>query len=117
MDLDHVIELVLDDAVIIERMSGRRVHLPSGRTYHVKYNPPKVAGKDDLTGEDLILRKDDQEETVKNRLAIYHQQTEPLVAYYAKWAASGDRQAPRCHRIDGLGTVEEVRERVFAALG
>jgi adenylate kinase len=110
VDLDHVIELVLDDAVIIERMSGRRVHLPSGRTYHVKYNPPKVAGKDDLTGEDLILRKDDQEETVKNRLAIYHQQTEPLVAYYAKWAASGDRQAPRCHRIDG-------RERVFAALG
>jgi adenylate kinase len=117
VDLDHVVELVVDDAVIIERMSGRRVHLPSGRTYHVKYNPPRVAGKDDLTGEDLILREDDQEETVKNRLAIYHRQTEPLVAYYAKWAASGDRRAPRCHGIDGLGGVEEVRDRVFAALG
>jgi adenylate kinase len=116
VDLDHVVELVVDDAVIIERMSGRRVHLPSGRTYHVKYNPPKVAGKDDLTGEDLILRKDDEEETVKNRLAVYHQQTEPLIAYYAKWAASGDKRAPRCHRIDGLGGVEEVRDRVFAAL-
>jgi adenylate kinase len=117
VELDHVVELVVDDAVIIERMAGRRVHLPSGRTYHVMYNPPKVAGKDDLTGEDLILRKDDQEETVKNRLAVYHQQTEPLIAYYAKWAASGDKRAPRCHRIDGLGGVEEVRERVFAALG
>jgi adenylate kinase len=117
VDLDHVVELVVDDAVIIERMSGRRVHLPSGRTYHVKYNPPKVSGKDDLTGEDLILRKDDEEETVKNRLAVYHQQTEPLIAYYAKWAASGDKRAPRCHRIDGMGGVEEVRDRVFAALG
>ena len=115
--IEHVVELAVDDGVIIERMSGRRVHLSSGRTYHVKYNPPKVAGKDDVTGEALIQRDDDQEETVRKRLKVYHSQTEPLVAYYAKWAEKGDGQAPQYHRIDGLGTVEEVRDRVFAALG
>ena len=116
VDLEHVVEVALEDAVIIERMSGRRAHLPSGRTYHVKFNPPKVAGKDDVTGEDLIQRADDNEETVRNRLAVYHQQTEPLIGYYAKCAATGDKHAPKYHRIEGLGTVDEVRERIFAAL-
>ena len=117
IDVDHVLEIAVDDAVIIDRMSGRRVHLPSGRTYHVKYNPPKVEGKDDLTGEPLIQRDDDSEETVKKRLAVYHQQTMPLVEFYARWAGSGEARAPRCHKISGTGTVEEVRDRVFAALG
>ena len=115
-DIEHVVEIVVPDEVIVERMSGRRAHLPSGRTYHVKFNPPKVAGKDDVTGEPLVLRDDDKEETVKKRLAVYHQQTEPLVNYYAGWAASGDEHAPMVHRIDGLGTVEQVRDRIFAAL-
>ena len=110
-DIEHVVEIVVPDEVIVERMSGRRAHLPSGRTYHVKFNPPKVAGKDDVTGEPLVLRDDDKEETVKKRLAVYHQQTEPLVNYYAGWAASGDEHAPMVHRIDGLGTVEQVRRR------
>ncbi len=114
--IDHVVEIAVDDAAIIDRMSGRRVHLPSGRTYHVKYNPPRVEGRDDVTGEPLIQRDDDLEETVRKRLGVYHRQTVPLVEYYAKWAATGDPQAPRYHRIPGLGTVEEVRERVFAAL-
>ena len=117
VDLDHVVEIAVDDAVIIDRMSGRRVHLPSGRTYHVKYNPPKAEGKDDATGEALIQRDDDKEETVRKRLDVYHAQTEPLVHYYADWAATGDARAPRYHKIPGLGAVEEVRERVFAALG
>jgi adenylate kinase len=117
IDVDHVVEIAVEDAAIIDRMSGRRVHLPSGRTYHVKYNPPKVAGKDDVTGEDLIQRDDDTEETVKKRLVIYHRQTVPLVEFYARWAATGDRHAPKCHRIPGEGTVEQVRDRVFAALG
>ncbi|HUP31207.1 MAG TPA: adenylate kinase [Usitatibacter sp.] len=115
--LEHVVELAVDDKVIIERMSGRRVHLPSGRTYHVKFNPPKREMKDDVTGEDLILRDDDREETVRKRLDVYHRQTEPLVSYYSKWAGSGEMEAPRYHRIDGLGKVDEVRDRVFAALG
>ncbi|MGE5093908.1 MAG: adenylate kinase [Betaproteobacteria bacterium] len=115
--VEHVVEISVDDAVIIERMSGRRVHLPSGRTYHVRFNPPKVAGKDDVTGEDLIQRDDDQEDTVRKRLAIYHRQTEPLIDYYRKWGATADARAPKYHRIDGLGRVEEVRDRIFAALG
>ncbi len=116
VEIDHVVEIAVDDAAIIDRMSGRRVHLPSGRTYHVKYNPPRVEGRDDVTGEPLIQRDDDLEETVRKRLAVYHRQTVPLVEYYAKWAASGDPKAPRCHRIPGLGSVEQVRDRVFAAL-
>ena len=115
--IEHVVEIAVDDAVIIERMSGRRAHLSSGRTYHVQHNPPKVAGKDDVTGEPLVQRDDDKEETVRNRLEVYHRQTEPLLAYYAKWAEEGDGQAPKYHRIDGIGTVDEVRDRVFAALG
>jgi len=116
-DIEHVVEIVVPDALIVERMSGRRTHLPSGRTYHIKYNPPKVKMKDDVTGEPLVQRDDDKEETVKKRLKIYHQQTEPLVSYYAEWASSGDEHAPALHRIDGVGTVEEVRDRIFAALG
>jgi len=117
IDVDPVVEIAVEDGAIVDRMSGRRVHLPSGRTYHVKYNPPKVAGKDDATGEDLIQREDDKEETVKKRLVIYHRQTVPLVEFYARWSASGDARAPRCHRIRGDGTVEQVRDRIFAALG
>jgi adenylate kinase len=97
-------------------MSGRRTHLPSGRTYHVKFNPPKVEGKDDITGEALVQRDDDKEETVKKRLAVYHKQTEPLVSYYAEWASSGDADAPSLHRIDGVGSVEQVRDRIVKAL-
>jgi adenylate kinase len=114
--IEHVVEVAVDDAVIIERMSGRRCHASSGRTYHIKFNPPKVAGKDDVTGEELIQREDDREETVRKRLDVYHRQTEPLVGYYRQWAESGDARAPKYHRIDGLGKVEEVRDRIFAAL-
>ena len=115
--IEHVVEVAVQDATIIERMSGRRCHMPSGRTYHVKYNPPRKEMVDDVTGEALVLRKDDEEATVKNRLDVYHRQTEPLIDYYAKWAATGDTRAPKYHRIDGLGKVEEVRDRIFAALG
>jgi adenylate kinase len=116
VDLDHVVEIFVEDQVIIERMAGRRVHVASGRTYHVANNPPKVAGKDDVTGEDLIQRADDNEATVRNRLEIYHRQTEPLVRYYEDWARRGEAKAPRYHRIDGIGSVEQVRGRIFAAL-
>ena len=115
--IEHVVEIAVDDKAIIERMSGRRVHPASGRSYHVQYNPPKHDMKDDLTGEPLIQRDDDLEETVRNRLAVYHRQTEPLVAYYSRWAATGETQAPKYHQVDGLGKVEEVRDRIFAALG
>ena len=114
--IEHVVEIGVPDEVIIDRMSGRRAHLASGRTYHVKYNPPKVEGKDDVTGEPLVQRDDDKEETVKKRLGVYHDQTEPLVNYYQKWAKTGDAKAPKYHRIDGLGGVEQVRDRIFAAL-
>ena len=114
--IDHVLEIVVPDAAIVERMSGRWVHVPSGRTYHVKYNPPRVAGKDDVTGEDLVQREDDREETVRKRLAVYHAQTEPLVDYYKRWAATGDPRAPKYQAIDGLKGVDAVRETAFAAL-
>jgi adenylate kinase len=114
--LEHVVEIAVPDEAIIERMSGRRAHLPSGRTYHVKFNPPKVAGKDDVTGEPLVQRDDDREETVRKRLEVYHQQTEPLVHYYDKWAKSGDPKAPKYHQVSGLGTVDEVRDRIFTAI-
>jgi adenylate kinase len=114
--LEHVVEVAVPDETIIERMSGRWVHPPSGRSYHTQFNPPKVAGKDDVTGEALVQRDDDKVETVKKRLGVYHKQTEPLVAYYRKWAESGDPKAPKYHRIEGLGKVEEVRDRIFAAL-
>jgi len=114
--IDYVIEIAVPDEEIIERMSGRRVHTASGRTYHVKFNPPKVADKDDLTGEPLTIRQDDQAETVKERLHVYHAQTQPLIQYYTNWEASGDKDAPRHHKVSGTGTVEEIRDRVFAAL-
>jgi adenylate kinase len=114
--LDYVVEIDVPDAAIIERMSGRRVHVASGRTYHIVYNPPKVPGKDDVTGEALIQRPDDSEETVRKRLDIYRAQTKPLVAYYQKWAASGDPRAPKYRKIDGTGDVDAVRAACLAAL-
>lgn len=114
--LDVVLEIDVPFEAIIERMSGRRVHPASGRTYHIKYNPPKVEGKDDVTGEDLIQRDDDKEETVRKRLEVYAAQTRPLVDYYRQWAERDPAQAPRYRRICGLGTVEEITQRVFDAL-
>lgn len=114
--LDYVVEIDVPDDEIIKRMSGRRVHVASGRTYHVIFNPPKVPGKDDVTGEDLIQRDDDKEETVRKRLDIYHAQTEPLVEYYSKWATTGDAAAPKYVKVSGIGKVEEIRDRIFAAL-
>jgi len=114
--LDYVIEIDVPDAAIVERMSGRRVHPASGRTYHVKFNPPKTTGHDDVTGEPLIQRADDREETVMNRLSIYHAQTEPLINYYARWEADGDAAAPRYRKVNGLGTVEGIRDACMAAL-
>ena len=113
VNLDAVVEIDVPDAAIVERMSGRRVHLPSGRTYHVKYNPPKVAGKDDETGEDLVQRDDDKEETVKKRLAVYHEQTEVLVGFYSQLTGE---HAPRYIKVDGTQSVETVKENVIAAL-
>lgn len=114
--IDFVLEIDVPDAEIVERMSGRRAHLASGRTYHVKYNPPKVEGKDDVTGEDLVQRDDDKEETVKKRLDVYHSQTKPLVEYYSTWAASGDAKAPKVRKISGLGAVDAITANAFAAL-
>jgi adenylate kinase len=114
--IDYVLEIDVPDAAIVERMSGRRVHAASGRTYHVKFNPPKVPGKDDVTGEDLIQRDDDREETVKKRLEVYQSQTRPLIDYYAKWAAEGDARAPKHRKVNGLGDVDAVREACLAAL-
>ena len=115
--IDFVLEIDVPDAAIVERMSGRRVHLASGRTYHVKYNPPKVPDRDDVSGEPLIQREDDREATVKKRLAVYHEQTKPLVAYYTQWAASGDPRAPKMRKVDGSGSVEATRSACLAALG
>ncbi len=114
--IDFVLEIDVADSEIIERMGGRRVHLASGRTYHVKFNPPKVEGKDDVTGEDLIQRDDDQEDTVKNRLKIYHSQTQPLIEYYEAWSATGDARAPKCRKISGVGSVEQIRQAALEAL-
>ena len=114
--LDFVLEIDVPDESIIERMSGRRVHTASGRTYHVKFNPPKVEGKDDATGEPLVQRDDDREATVRNRLDVYRKQTSPLVGYYTRWEASGDAQAPKYRKISGQGSVDEITQRAFAAL-
>jgi adenylate kinase len=114
--VDAVVEIDVEDDEIIRRMSGRRVHLASGRTYHIVFNPPKVEGKDDATGEALIQRDDDQEETVRKRLAVYHEQTEPLIDYYTKWSESGDGAAPKYVKVAGIGKVEEIRDRIFAGL-
>jgi adenylate kinase len=114
--IDYVLEIDVPSEEIIGRMSGRRVHLPSGRSYHVKFNPPKVAGKDDATGEPLVQRDDDREETVKKRLDVYQAQTRPLVEFYGRWAASGGAHAPRYRKISGLGSVEDISSRAIAAL-
>jgi adenylate kinase len=116
IELDHVVEIDVEDGEIIKRMSGRRVHPGSGRTYHVVFNPPKAEGKDDVTGEPLIQREDDAEETVRKRLEVYHAQTRPLVDFYSQWAAEGDARAPRYVRVPGVGSVDEIRDQVFAAL-
>ena len=115
--LDLVLEIDVPDSAIIERMSGRRVHTASGRTYHVSFNPPKVEGRDDATGDALIQRDDDKEDTVRKRLEVYHSQTRPLVQYYADWAATGDAAAPRYAKISGSGTVDEITARVMEAVG
>jgi adenylate kinase len=116
VSVDAVVEIDVEDDEIIRRMSGRRVHLASGRTYHVLFNPPKAEGVDDVTGEPLIQRDDDQEETVRKRLAVYHDQTEPLIEYYTRWAESGDGTAPSYVKVAGVGKVEEIRDRIFAGL-
>ena len=114
--IDAVVEIAVPDEEIIRRMAGRRVHQPSGRTYHVEFNPPKEAGKDDETGEPLIQRDDDKEATVRARLGVYHEQTEPLIAYYSAWAEKGGEGAPRYVRVDGIGEVTEIRDRILDAL-
>jgi len=114
--IDWVVEIDVQDEEIIQRMSGRRIHPASGRSYHVVFNPPRTAGQDDETGEALIQRDDDREEIVRKRLDVYHAQTKPLVRFYADWAATGDARAPRYARVPGVGSVEEIRDRVFAAL-
>ena len=114
--IDYVLEIAVDDSEIVTRMSGRRVHLGSGRTYHIKFNPPKVEGKDDVTGEDLIQREDDKIETVSKRLAIYHSQTSPLIVYYQAWAKTGEAVAPKYRRVEGVGSVDEIRAKVLGEL-
>ncbi len=116
VNLDAVIEIDVEDAEIISRMSGRRVHLPSGRTYHVDYNPPKVANVDDISGEPLVQRDDDREATVRKRLTVYHNQTSPLKQYYSEWAKSGDAAAPQYVKVAGVGSMEGIRDRIFAEL-
>jgi adenylate kinase len=114
--IDYVVEIDVDNEEIVERLSGRRVHPASGRVYHIVFNPPKVKGKDDRTGEALIQRDDDREETVRNRLQVYHKQTEPLIEYYKRWADGNDDDAPKYVRIKGTGKVEEICDRILAAL-
>ncbi len=114
--IDAVVDINVPDEEIIKRMSGRRAHLASGRTYHIIFNPPKEEGKDDVTGEPLVQRDDDKEETVKKRLEVYHSQTEPLINYYNKWEDSGDTNAPHYIRIEGVGKVDEIRDNIFAKL-
>ena len=114
--IDFVVEIEVPDVDIINRMDGRRIHLASGRTYHVVFNPPKVPGKDDITGEDLVQRQDDHADTVKKRLEVYHEQTKPLVEYYSAWEETGDAHAPHCINIPGIGSVDAIRDRIFNAV-
>lgn len=114
--LDHVIEIAVDDEEIIERISGRRIHQPSGRVYHVVNQPPKNPGVDDITGEPLIQRDDDKEETIRKRLQVYHSQTAPLVQYYKEWAESGSKEAPKFHTISGTGTVDQIFDNIVTIL-
>jgi len=114
VELDHVLEIAVDDEEIVQRIAGRRVHEASGRVYHVVYNPPKVEGKDDLSGDDLVQRKDDTEETVRHRLSVYHSQTKPLVAFYQTLSVAKGK--PQCHHVEGIGSVEQITSKVLAAL-
>ncbi len=116
VDIDYVVEIDVDDEEIIERLSGRRVHPASGRVYHIKYNPPKEDGKDDETGEELVQRDDDQEETVRKRLEVYQAQTRPLVDFYQELADKGEANAPRYLRVAGVGSVDDIRDRVLSGL-
>jgi adenylate kinase len=116
VDIDYVVEIDVPDEEIIQRLSGRRVHPASGRTYHVAFNPPKVAGKDDATGEDLVQRDDDKEEVIKKRLDVYHDQTEQLIAYYSDWANSGMGGAPKYVKVAGVGNMETIKNNIFTAL-
>ena len=117
VDIDYVVEIDVPDEEIVKRMSGRRTHPASGRTYHVVFNPPQVEGKDDITGEDLVQREDDREETVLKRLQVYHDQTEPLVSYYSAWAGqSGPGHKPKYVRVQGLGSMDKIRSDIFSAL-
>jgi adenylate kinase len=115
--IDFVVEIDVADSEVVQRMSGRRVHPASGRTYHIVFNPPKIQGKDDVTGEDLMQRPDDVEETVIKRLNVYHEQTQPLVEYYTAWSKSGDAKAPKVVHVPGVGSVESIRDQVFRVLG
>ena len=116
IDIDYVVEISVDDEEIIKRMSGRRAHLASGRTYHIEYNPPKIEGIDDISGEPLVQRDDDKEETVKHRLNVYHEQTEPLVTYYRDFSVSEEENAPNYVKVEGVGSVDSIREKVLNAL-
>lgn len=116
VNIDHVIEMAVEDVAIIERMAGRRVHLASGRTYHMVYHPPKKEGYDDETGEQLIQRDDDRESVVRDRLSVYHEQTEPLIHFYSSWAKADPSGAPTVNQIQGVGQVEEIRDEIFAVL-
>lgn len=117
IQIDFVVVIEVADSAILRRMSGRRMHLPSGRTYHLEFNPPKAEGRDDVTGEELVQRPDDAEDTVIKRLSVYHDQTQPLVDYYTAWQKSGDAKAPKCVKIPGAGSVEKVRGQIFEILG
>jgi len=116
IDVDYVVEIDVEDNEIIQRMAGRRMHMASGRTYHIQYNPPKVEGKDDQTGEDLVQRDDDKEETVRQRLEVYHSQTKPLVDYYSSWASFGEDKAPAYVKVEGVGTLEDIKNNIFKSL-
>jgi adenylate kinase len=117
VDVDYVIELTVPDDEIVRRLCGRRVHVASGRTYHPEFNPPRVSDKDDVTGDDLVRRGDDDEQTIRTRLEVYHAQTTQLADYYSAWAASGDSRAPKYRKVDGSGSVDVIRGRILAALG
>ena len=111
--MDHVIEMAVDDEEIVKRITGRRTHLPSGRVYHLEYQPPKQAGRDDLTGEALTLREDDREEIIRKRLEVYHHQTEPLIAYYRSWAKEASAHRPSFHRVNGAGDVHAIFNQII----
>ncbi|MEM7402304.1 MAG: adenylate kinase [Pseudomonadota bacterium] len=116
VDIDYIVEVYVSDEEVIQRMTGRRMHPASGRTYHIIFNPPQIEGKDDETGDDLIQRDDDKEETVKERLKVYHDQTEPLINYYKNWSDSGESAAPKYRKIGPVDSVEEIRDQIKSAL-